>query len=106
MDILGYEAGDICNREGCKGIVQEEDREPCYCRHTYPPCSACTEQRAYCEECGWNAKEEERRLYNEIATKRKEKEEKEKKRLEDSRKYYDSIPKRISALLNYNRDFM
>ena len=50
--ILGYEVGEICNRDGCKGTIEEEERRPCYCHAGNPPCSACTDPRVYCEECG------------------------------------------------------
>lgn len=93
---LGYEAGEICNRDGCKGIIEERDKEPCYCSATsMPPCSACTEPVAYCEECGWDDKEEQNEKWRV-----------ESKGIDKSRKYYDSIPKRISKLMGYSRDYM
>jgi hypothetical protein len=56
----GYLEGETCNREGCTGIIQEIEKEgSCSC-HINPPCGYCTEQNAYCEECGWDAKEEQR----------------------------------------------
>lgn len=69
--IVGIEKGDLCNRDGCKGIIDEHEKEGgCSC-HISPPCGYCTEPCAYCETCGWDDKEEfadhenERlRLYN------------------------------------------
>jgi hypothetical protein len=58
MDNLGYTEGEICNRNGCQGIIEEEEKRGCSC-HINPPCPACTESRAYCPECEWNEREEE-----------------------------------------------
>lgn len=55
--IIGTEAGDICNRKGCKGIIEEREKGDCSC-HINPPCSACTEPRAYCLICDWDEAEE------------------------------------------------
>lgn len=49
---LGYEKGDVCNRNGCTGIIEEYERRGCSC-HINPPCSACTEPRAFCSVCDW-----------------------------------------------------
>lgn len=57
--VFGEEPGQTCNRNGCKGILEEEPRRDCSC-HINPPCSACTEDRRYCPECGWRGDEEER----------------------------------------------
>ena len=54
---LGYETGDKCNREGCPGIIHEREKRSCSC-HINPPCSACTDPRAYCEVCGWDSQDE------------------------------------------------
>jgi hypothetical protein len=54
---FGYFKGDICNRDGCNGVIEEEKKGTCTC-HINPPCSACTEARAFCPECGWSADEE------------------------------------------------
>lgn len=55
----GYVEGEICNRKGCKGVIQETEKGQCSC-HINPPCSACTEPRGYCVICGWDAATEER----------------------------------------------
>lgn len=49
----GTEIGDVCNRNGCPGII-EEIRGDCYCAVTYPPCSACTDAYRACDTCGWD----------------------------------------------------
>lgn len=54
----GYEENEICNRDGCKGIIKEHPVENCSC-HIAPPCSACVKDRHYCEICDWIAEEEE-----------------------------------------------
>lgn len=59
---IGYEKGETCNRDGCKGIIEEHDLEHyglsgCSC-HINPPCSACTKAREYCPECDWSHEEE------------------------------------------------
>ncbi len=57
MTDVGYMAGDPCRRNGCNGTIQEMDRRGCSC-HINPPCSSCTEPRAYCDNCGWDEAEE------------------------------------------------
>lgn len=59
MKDIGYEKGDICNRNGCIGIIDEHEKEGCCSCHINPPCSYCTEQSEYCLECGWEASEEQ-----------------------------------------------
>lgn len=50
---LGYIKGEICNRDGCKGIIDESEKEgSCSC-HIHPPCSYCTTDTAYCPDCNW-----------------------------------------------------
>lgn len=53
----GFFSGEKCNRNKCKGIIQEHKRSGCSC-HINPPCGSCTESRAYCAECGWEEKED------------------------------------------------
>lgn len=53
MDNHGLSAGDVCRRNDCPGIIDEHEKESCSC-HINPPCSACTEPRAYCPKCGWD----------------------------------------------------
>ena len=55
----GYCAGEVCNRNGCKGIIVEGEKEgSCTC-HICPPCTYCTTQTEYCPECGWHAESAE-----------------------------------------------
>lgn len=45
--------GDVCNRDGCLGIIDEHEKEgSCSC-HINPPCGYCTTDSSYCPECGW-----------------------------------------------------
>ena len=56
----GIEKGDVCNRNGCEGIIAEHDKEgSCSC-HIHPPCGYCTTETAYCPVCNWDAKEQQR----------------------------------------------
>ncbi len=54
---IGYEEGDVCGRDGCKGILELHPVEGCSC-HISAPCSACTTPSEYCPECGYEAKED------------------------------------------------
>lgn len=58
---IGYEKGNICNRNGCQGIIDEHERHSCNC-HINPPCSACTENRRFCPVCDWNGSEEQKEV--------------------------------------------
>lgn len=62
MADFGTEDGATCWRNGCQGVIAEHPVENCSC-HISPPCSACTNPREYCPECGWEAEEEERAWY-------------------------------------------
>lgn len=56
--MFGQEVGQICGRDGCKGIIQD-DYEPdggCSC-HINGPCGYCTTEREYCPECEWAARD-------------------------------------------------
>jgi len=56
MSDFGCEEGDVCNRDGCEGIIDEHYADGgCYCHCGNPPCSHCVDDRRYCEECGWEA---------------------------------------------------
>lgn len=50
--ITGKNAGEVCNREGCTGIMQQPQKhEDCYC-HVEPPCSYCAEPKEnVCSKC-------------------------------------------------------
>jgi hypothetical protein len=55
---VGLTLGELCNRNGCKGIIEEHEKGGCSC-HITPPCSACVEPRAFCPVCEWDDKEEQ-----------------------------------------------
>ena len=51
---LGYEVGQVCNRNGCCGVISDT-HEPdggCSC-HINPPCGFCTTPREKCPVCEW-----------------------------------------------------
>lgn len=55
----GYLKGETCNRDGCKGVIQEHHTDGgCSC-HINPPCSYCETSREYCPECNWDGYEEQ-----------------------------------------------
>ncbi len=53
---FGYCEGDVCKRSGCVGVIKIHPVENCSC-HISPPCGSCTEPREYCQECGWEQKD-------------------------------------------------
>ncbi len=56
----GYEKGEMCNRDGCVGIIDEREKEgSCSC-HISPPCSTCVDDRHYCPVCDWQGVDEQR----------------------------------------------
>ena len=54
----GFLEGEVCNRDGCTGIIEEGERQGdgCSC-HINPPCGYCTQNPEYCPECGWEAED-------------------------------------------------
>lgn len=58
----GIFKGDVCGRDGCKGILDEHqpDRERggCTCFQN-APCSFCVDDRTYCPECDWGGSDEQ-----------------------------------------------
>lgn len=51
----GVLKNEICNRNGCAGIIEEHEKEgSCSC-HIHPPCGYCTTDTAYCPVCDWHA---------------------------------------------------
>ena len=51
----GTQTGEMCNRDGCTGIIGEYEKEGCCSCHTgHPPCAYCVEDNHYCPVCGWN----------------------------------------------------
>lgn len=66
---LGYLKGEICNRNGCNGIIDEHEKEgSCSC-HINPPCSTCTDASEYCPECEWDGREDQIKRQQEHAEK-------------------------------------
>ena len=51
---VGTEEGEICNREGCEGILAYPEVTNCTC-HLSPPCPAHTDNQLECPDCGWTA---------------------------------------------------
>ncbi len=52
-DNIGYTKGEICNRDGCSGVIEEHEKEgSCSC-HIHPPCGYCTTDTSYCPVCDW-----------------------------------------------------
>lgn len=55
---VSFEAGHVCGRKGCKGIIQQHSSDHgCSC-HINPPCSYCTTPREFCKTCGWEAEDD------------------------------------------------
>ena len=50
--VVFKEEGDICNEDGCNGVIVYTKSENCSC-HINSPCSSCMEVYLYCPECGW-----------------------------------------------------
>jgi len=59
--MAGTEEKEICGRDGCDGIIELREKGSCSC-HINPPCSSCTEARAYCPVCGWD--ENDDKIFN------------------------------------------
>lgn len=60
---FGYEKGETCWREGCQGMIDEQELEGCCSCHINPPCGFCTTPREVCPECGWTPKDDEKASY-------------------------------------------
>lgn len=50
---IGIETGEMCNRGGCNGIIEESEPHGCCSCHISPPCSHCVDDRHYCPICNW-----------------------------------------------------
>ena len=50
---LGNIKGEICNRDGCCGVIAEHEKEGCCSCHIHPPCSYCTTDTSFCPICNW-----------------------------------------------------
>jgi hypothetical protein len=49
---IGTITGEICNREGCKGIMHDTMEDASCSCHIHPPCSKCVNPDTYCSSCG------------------------------------------------------
>ena len=51
---FGIWEGDVCAREGCVGIIGENDKSEssCYCHQDYP-CGHCTTPKTFCSSCDY-----------------------------------------------------
>lgn len=67
----GILKGEKCNRDGCDGIIDAQEKEGCCSCHINPPCGYCTTPSEYCPECGWSAEEEQREYLKEYAKRTK-----------------------------------
>lgn len=56
----GVEKDEMCNREGCIGIIAEHDTETSCSCHINPPCSHCETDRCYCPVCGYSGGEKQK----------------------------------------------
>ena len=56
-DEVGVMDGDICNRDGCEGILELSHVENCSC-HINPPCQACVGRSIVCPVCGYDSADE------------------------------------------------
>lgn len=52
MAEYGTEPGELCDRDGCTGILEMHQDGDCSC-HIAPPCSACVGAYPCCPVCGW-----------------------------------------------------
>lgn len=52
-NIEGFCKGEVCNRNGCNGIIDEIEKEGgCSC-HICPPCDYCVNLDQFCPKCNW-----------------------------------------------------
>jgi transcription initiation factor TFIIIB Brf1 subunit/transcription initiation factor TFIIB len=57
---LGLIKGELCNRNGCAGIIAEHDTDTSCSCHINPPCSHCVDDRNYCPVCDWQGIDEQK----------------------------------------------
>lgn len=60
---LGYEQGEVCNRDGCQGILDEYDTDTSCSCHINPPCGHCVNSRVFCPVCEWDGGEEQQEAW-------------------------------------------
>ena len=56
-EMFGFLEGEVCNRDGCDGIIEYEEVENCNCFNS-APCSACVDAKLNCPKCDWERDEE------------------------------------------------
>jgi len=62
----GVLKGEVCNRDGCVGVINEHEKEGgCSC-HINPPCGYCESDTSFCPLCEWNGKDERHEYENAI----------------------------------------
>lgn len=89
---IGYAKGEVCNRDGCAGIIdQHESNSGCSC-HINPPCGYCETSREYCPVCEWDGREEQiesQKIDPEIQKKNQEYFEREQKKWDEARELFN-----------------
>lgn len=62
MNTIGQFTGELCNRNGCTGIIEEHEKDgSCSC-HSNPPCSYCVDDMHFCPVCGWEGLDDQREV--------------------------------------------
>lgn len=88
QETAGYCKGEVCNREGCKGIIDEHEKDgSCSC-HIHPPCSCCTTDLSYCPECNWEPADDIKPVDPELQRKQHEYYRKENERWQAARELF------------------
>jgi hypothetical protein len=54
---IGTKENEVCNRDGCLGVITYEEPENCYC-HISAPCSVCENLKLVCPKCGMSEYED------------------------------------------------
>ncbi len=85
---VGYCKGEVCNRNGCLGVIDEHEKEgSCSC-HIHPPCSYCTTDTSYCPKCNWEPADDINPVDPEIQRKNQEYYRKENERFQAARELF------------------
>jgi len=56
-EAVGTNPGDACGRDGCEGIIRENEIENCSC-HINPPCGQCVTAGVSCDTCDYDTRGE------------------------------------------------
>lgn len=54
----GSEVGERCGRDGCDGVIAEDNINGCCSCHLHPPCAYCTTPKECCPECDWRLRDD------------------------------------------------